>query len=177
MKVTYMKRLLFVLLLGFVFSGCTQIDSLKSKFSKNNDVIVTEPVDPLEQPSELINYDMFQYSGTLDNVIGTDSSGTVLLGYNDGKFNLEAEFENLPEPGENFFYEGWLVKNSPPSLITTGPLEKNEKGDVNIYSSDEDYTNFDIYVLTIEPTDDGEDGKPNPLPAKHILEGGFELFQ
>ena len=67
----------------------------------------------------------------------------------------------MPEPEPGFFYEGWVVRAEPFNFISTGVASLDE----NVFEADQDLTDHDLYVLTIEP-DDGD-----PAPAAHILEG------
>ena len=93
--------------------------------------------------------------------------GEVKANFEDGTYALLATFENLPDPEGTDFYEGWIVRNFPSSVISTGAatITKGEGIYKNIYSFDQDLTDHDFYVLTLEP-DDGD-----PAPATHILEG------
>ena len=75
-------------------------------------------------------------------------------------------FENLPNPVGTDFYEGWIVRKGLRfDVISSGRVEKVGGVYTNTYSSGQDLTDHDFYVLTIEP-DDGD-----PAPAGHILEG------
>lgn len=81
---------------------------------------------------------------------------------------LFGTFDNLPDPKGDDFYEGWIVRRGENfSVISTGKLVKNDTYGVyeNFYMSNEDLTDHDFYVLTLEPNDD------DPAPADHILEG------
>jgi hypothetical protein len=109
---------------------------------------------------------LFTHSGTLEDVSGGNSSGDVKAGFAEGKYELVATFEGLPEPQGTDFYEGWVVRRGDAmSVISTGRVDEEEIGYVNLFNSDTDLTDHDFYVLTIEP-DDGD-----PAPAEHILEG------
>lgn len=116
----------------------------------------------------------YMYSGSLADVtkgevrgINTNgqASGTSKANFTDGKYMLLATFENLPDPINGDFYEGWIVQKTPFKFISTGKVEKVNGVYTNIYSSGEDFTAYFRYVLTIEPNDS------DPAPADHIVEG------
>ncbi len=111
----------------------------------------------------------FELEADLSPVEGYKATGTAKARYNNGKYELVAEFSNLISPGNNYFYEGWIVrKGLITSVISTGKAEWKDGRFVNIYISDKDLTDHTEYVLTIEP-DDGD-----PAPADHVVEGSFE---
>jgi hypothetical protein len=62
-----------------------------------------------------------------------------------------------------------VVQKEPFKFISTGKIEQTQGMQVNTFSSSTDYSNYDLYVLTLEP-DDGD-----PAPADHILEGTLEF--
>lgn len=127
----------------------------------------------------------FEYSlrATLDDVTGGETLfgnvntegeavGSVEAGFNGSRYQLNGTFENLPEPEENAFYEGWLVMSEPMSVISTGALEQELPGVyTNVFTVEDDLTQHGRYVLTIEP-DDGD-----PAPAEHVLDGTFEPIE
>jgi len=94
-----------------------------------------------------------------------NASGLSKATYSKSGYALMAEFKNLPEPTGSDFYEGWIVRQSPFDFISTGKLEKTDGQYQNTYASEQDLTDHDFYVLTLEPDDN------NPAPADHILEG------
>jgi hypothetical protein len=118
----------------------------------------------------------FQYSGQLADVTGGatirgistggNGSGVAKASYKNGKYDLLVTFENISDPAGTDFYEGWVVRRGDDfSVISTGRVEKVDGVYTNAYSSGDDLTDHDFYVLTIEP-DDGD-----PAPADHIVEG------
>ncbi len=107
----------------------------------------------------------FDFSGELADVSGGIATGTVGAYYEEGGYMLFAEFKDLPHPEEGFFYEGWIVRNSPLSVLSTGKAVRSLGDYHNNFTSSENLLDHDFYVLTLEP-DDG-----NPEPADHILEG------
>lgn len=136
---------------------------------------VTEMSLPVPTDASLPNDDaraveppmMYDHQAVLTDVAGGTATGTVQAASARG-YRLSGEF-TLPEPEEGYFYEGWLVRRFPLSVISTGSLEQ-ESGSMytNVYTSAEDLSDYNQYVLTIEP-DDGD-----PAPAEHVLEGTFE---
>lgn len=113
-----------------------------------------------------------KYSGMLLDVEDGNASGGVDIVYDtNGKYKLKAFFENLENPDSGFYYEGWLVRNEPLSVISTGRTEIVEGELRNIFESEKDLTDHRIYILTLEP-DDGD-----PAPATHILQGEMMQYQ
>ncbi len=108
----------------------------------------------------------FHQAGILAPVDGSGASGNAKARLSDGKYTLVAHFENLVDPGEGYFYEGWIVRETNGlSVISTGKAEKHNGRYVNVYETSEDLSDHLFYVLTIEP-DDGD-----PAPADHVVEG------
>ena len=109
----------------------------------------------------------YDYFGDLVDVSGGEASGTARAYFNGQEYILVADFNNLPDPESGYFYEGWVVRKQPLSVISTGSAKsrKLESTYQNTFISNQDLTDHDFYVLTIEP-DDGD-----PAPAAHILEG------
>lgn len=108
------------------------------------------------------------YKAYLSDVAGGNSTGVVQAGYDNNRYILAAVFENLPELEEGYFYEGWIVRDDPESVISTGQVVEVQGKIVNTFTLEDDLTDHNKYVLTLEP-DDGD-----PAPADHILEGEFE---
>ena len=105
-------------------------------------------------------------SAALADVTGGESYGLAYAQTQAGTYSLIAKMGNLPEPGEGYFYEGWIVRRGAEmSVISTGKAELIEDQYINVYQSSSDLLDHDFYVLTLEP-DDGD-----PAPAEHILEG------
>lgn len=108
-------------------------------------------------------------SVALADVTSGGSFGIGHRQYKNGEFTMIVNMGNLPEPAEDYFYEGWLVhRGADMSILSTGRAVKTEKGFTNVYVTNTDLAESDFYVLTLEP-DDG-----NPAPAEHILEGTFK---
>lgn len=118
---------------------------------------------------------LYTYSGDLADVTGGNevrgvntegqAKGLAKSNWDGSQYLLIATFENLPEPANDDFYEGWIVQKEPFQFISTGKLEMVDGVYTNAYRSDQDLTSYDFYVLTIEPNDG------DPAPADHILEG------
>ena len=111
------------------------------------------------------------YTGVLEDVSDSGARGSATAGYNFQEvYTLKATFSNLSDPEGTDFYEGWIVRRGLNfNVLSTGKVERNSEGIYeNIFLSDEDLTDHNFYVLTIEP-DDGD-----PAPADHVVEG--ELF-
>jgi len=117
----------------------------------------------------------YQYIGNLVDVTkskkirgvvtGDKTTGVAKAMFKDGKYFMTATFKDLPDPVGDDFYEGWIVKKSPLSVLSTGKAIKKDDVYVNSFFSDKDLTDHDFYVLTLEPND------KNPAPADHIVEG------
>jgi hypothetical protein len=103
----------------------------------------------------------------LKNVTSGSGAGVVQATQSTTTYRLEAQFENLPELEDGFFYEGWIVRRNLAnrSVLSTGPATKTIGGFTNIFTAEEKLFDHDFYVLTLEP-DDGD-----PAPADHVLEG------
>ncbi len=95
-----------------------------------------------------------------------DAAGYAFASYSDGEYSLHGKFSGLTDPIGDDFYEGWVVRQSPFAFWSTGKLIKKEDGNYhNSITSSRDYSDYDFYVLTLEPNDG------DAAPADHILEG------
>ncbi len=80
--------------------------------------------------------------------------------------HVYAEFDNIPHPGADNFYEGWIVRqNGGFNFFSTWELMEKDGKWVNTRSMEWDLTDHIQYVLTLEPNDN------DPAPADHIIEG------
>lgn len=141
----------------------------------NQNEQVTEQPDAEPAPA---NDESYQLKGNLLDVTMAktvrgvqtkgQSNGEAKARFADGTYEMVATFENLPDPLEDDFYEGWLVRHQPFKFISTGKLTKTDDGYTNRFTADEDLTAFDFYVLTLEPNDG------DPAPADHIVEGAMK---
>lgn len=109
----------------------------------------------------------FSYTGKLEDVNGGKSSGVANANFNENSVVVSAEFSNLPKLEDDYFYEGWLVRQNPFAFISTGKVEINSELGyyMNYIEIDKNLDGYDFYVLTLEPDDN------NAAPADHILEG------
>ncbi len=98
----------------------------------------------------------------------SDAAGYATASFNDVTwYALHAKFLGLTAPMGDDFYEWWIVRKEPFTFISTWKVFQAELvwGHwENNFSSDIDYTDYDFYVLTLEPNDG------NPAPADHIVE-------
>lgn len=85
----------------------------------------------------------------------------------DGMTHVHASFMWLANPGNDNFYEGWIVRQSPLSVISTWALEFKDGKWVNMFVSDTNIDDHTFYVLTLEPNDN------DPAPADHVFEGNI----
>jgi hypothetical protein len=165
---------LFILLVVvFLYSGITLFQQKNQKDpeisnagvessiqSEVEDIVEGEVIDNEEEKP--------QFFAELYDVSDSNAKGQAYASYKDGSYQLNVVFQDLADPEGTDFYEGWVVRKSPLSVISTGVLTKNEDGIyINKFSDERDLSDHVQYVLTLEP-DDG-----NPAPAKHILEGEF----
>ncbi len=98
---------------------------------------------------------------------GNQATGRAVAGLSDEFYVLMASFEYLPQPQGTDFYEGWVVRRDPLSVVSTGKLTSTDGVYTNTYLSTTDFTDHDLYVLTVEPSDG------DPAPADHVVEGMF----
>ncbi|MFA6525708.1 MAG: anti-sigma factor [Patescibacteria group bacterium] len=108
---------------------------------------------------------LYQFTGLLADVSGGTGFGEAKANFENGEYSLLATFENLPDPEETSYYEGWIVVNAPQNFISTGKAIKANGLYQIIFSSDQDLTDHDYFILTLEPADG------DPAPAIHIMEG------
>jgi hypothetical protein len=106
-------------------------------------------------------------SGALADVTAGKSYGLANLKTDGSVFTVTASVGGLPETSGEYFYEGWIVKRgSSMDVLSTGKLTKSDEVNwINVYQTTKDISEFDFYVVTLEPLDD------DPAPAEHILEG------
>ncbi|MDH5533060.1 MAG: anti-sigma factor [Candidatus Pacebacteria bacterium] len=162
-----MKKLFFLSLIAIslIFTGCLKkpVEESASTTEKDSEVVV-----PLAKEDKDLFME-YQFKAVLEDVADSNSSGFVMAKYDEEGYQMIANFSDLPETKNGDFYEGWIVRKSPFSVISTGAIEKSSDGsDVNIFSDNKDLSDHLLYVLTLEP-DDGD-----PAPAEHILEGTFQ---
>ena len=176
------KKLFFLLLIitsSLLFSACTKPQETTENITEQTSVIETIQEDKEIKKETLINknYESYETNApTIDpNLVGVEgytSTGTAVAKYNetDG-YQLFATIKDLPDPEGTDFYEGWVVRESPLSVISTGKLNKVDGQYQNEYFNQEDLTDHLQYVLTIEP-DDGD-----LAPAGHVVEGPIHFIK
>lgn len=106
----------------------------------------------------------------LFDVSGGNSNGEATRKFSDGRFTHSVS-ASLPDPEDNAFYEGWLVKADSSGFFSTGKMNKSgDKYELN-YTDTEDHPDYPTVVITLEKIEDTE-------PETHILEGTFseQLF-
>jgi len=157
-----------LLLVGGAYMLSTKDSVVETDSTLVNEVVevaekVMENRDEAEENVAVITD--YQYSGSLEDVSGGNATGVANANYDQSGYTLHATFINLPELDEGYFYEGWVVRKSPNDVISTGTANMENGVYLNRFSSNENLTDHNFYVLTLEP-DDG-----NPAPAEHVLEG------
>ncbi|MBT4723269.1 hypothetical protein HN958_01215 [Candidatus Falkowbacteria bacterium] len=154
-----MKNVYFVICVAFILivtTGCVNVAT--------DQVVEENQVEPLIQ-GEVIEEVQYDYSADLEDVTGGLLTGKAYAQLTDNQYTLFAYFNDLPEITDEFFYEGWIVRKSPLSVLSTGKAFIENGRYENNYVAEGDLTDHDFYVLTVEP-DDGD-----PAPADHVLEG------
>lgn len=105
-------------------------------------------------------------SAGLADVTGGSSYGLAHATLENNVFTLVADMGGLPVLGEGYYYEGWLVKRGEDlHVLSTGRAEIFGDGYANVFQSPTDYSDYDFFVLTLEPDNN------DPSPDEHILEG------
>jgi hypothetical protein len=105
----------------------------------------------------------------LSAVGGFDASGTADRIFENGVFTHTVEAD-LSDPADGKFYEGWLVKSSPSlQFFSTGAMMKEDGKWVLKYTANEDKSEYNEVVITLETSANGLDGNPET----HVLEGKF----
>ena len=107
----------------------------------------------------------YKYMGLLADVIGSTTAGLAKANFEDNQYSFYSTLANLMEPINGDYYEGWLVKKEPFGFVSTGKIEKIGGEYINLYKSNMDLRDYNLYVVTMEENDG------NSAPAKHILEG------
>ena len=102
----------------------------------------------------------------LKDVTGGVGGGIATRFYTGGKFEHTILAE-LPEPGVREWYEGWLIRNEPFSVIYTGKLRVTKGGFLLEFTETTDLRDHAKVVVTLETKDDQK-------PETHVLEGEFK---
>jgi hypothetical protein len=74
----------------------------------------------------------------------------------------------MPKLREGFYYEGWLVRKEPFSMISTGKIVIVDEEMTSLYVTAKDLRDYTYFIVTLEHNDE------NPKPEIQILEGEFK---
>jgi hypothetical protein len=159
MKKTFL--IFTILIISILITGCSHNKTVEQEIDLSVTETTTEPliVEPIPTPAD------YEYTTDLIDVNNGNATGTVYAKQKDNNYMLYATFENLPKLNDDFFYEGWIVRKSPLSVLSTGKTFIEDGQHQNNFLAEGDLTDHDFYVLTLEPNDG------DPAPADHILEG------
>lgn len=106
------------------------------------------------------------WSAALADVTGGDGYGIAHATLQAGSYTFIAQMGNLPDPSSEYYYEGWLVRRKGSlAVLSLGRVQHVEKGSALVYLTKTDISDYDFFVVTLEPNDG------NPSPGEHILEG------
>ena len=131
-------------------------------------VAVASPTSPSNITSFLEADKKGWSSAALADVTGGESYGLAHATFENGLYKLRVEMGSLTEPSETFSYQGWLVKRGEAMIIVNiGTAVKTETGYSMVFTSSQDLSEFDFFVLTLEQTGGLS------TPEEHILEGSF----
>lgn len=173
---------LVVIVIGVVYFATKGVETAEAPANENvmdeeTKAMMSESAPPRDASKEEVDDDvramiptlLFDMQGELEDVSGGDATGVVKATFKDGVYYMHAEMDRLPDPetfGEGYFYEGWIVRTENLHVLSTGVVDVDITGHgENTYTSKQNWSDHDFFVLTIEP-DDGD-----PAPADHILEG------
>lgn len=169
-----MRHISFFLLSVFLLGSCWA-DTWSKEITIQDSVKVVlnqDTSDAMKKDKPVIeNYNILDITDWKEvrGIRTSDTKWYGKAGFTSNVYSLAVVFENLPEPQNWDFYEGWVVQKEPFNFISTWRIEYKNGMQVNIFTSNKDYTNHDLYILTLEP-DDGD-----PAPADHILEWVLEF--
>ena len=159
-----MKKYLFiVLIVGTIAAG------LYLYQGDGESVITDEKSESMTDEKSDVMADKTDIESAALNAVGDYSgSGTATRQYDGSRF-IHTVTANIGAPAEGKFYEGWLVRKIPFSIVSTGKLNKNGNAYILTFSSADDLNNHPGVVITEETESMGLDGKPEA----HVLEGSF----
>lgn len=177
-----MKNIVIVIILlvigGFIAVWVTNLQENHANETEELVDVETDTSVPAETNSDVTDEIVevvaeTEYSATLEDVTdeGTAIGEAKATVYSDESYELSVTFSDLSDPEDTDFYEGWLVRSDPSDVISTGRVEKVDDSYVNNYKSEDNLSDYDQYVLTLEP-DDGDEA-----PADHVLEGIFSIVE
>lgn len=147
-------------------------DELQAMADVGNLVTVEGEISMNETVLESAKKDDYRVSGALADVTAGGSFGVVKSKSEEGTFTLYALLGALPVLQEDQHYEAWLVKrDASMSVVSLGnltvPVGEEERWSF-LYTSKDDLSQYDFFVLTSEWND------TSPTPGLHILEGVME---
>ena len=173
------------LCMSIVFvTGCADAPATTTDMQEDvmaDEAMMKDDAQPTETSMMLHEGEAYDYRAELEDVtngaIGALTfdeamTGTAYARYDSTTYELFASFDQLVDPGEGYFYAGWLVAKAPyeHEVLSTGPLTVVDGMYVNEYTSDRDLTGHKLYVLTLEPDDN------DPAPADHVFDGTFQVW-
>ena len=144
--------------------------------TKNNNVLNKE-INKEETVDVALDYQLYV---KLKNVVGDNelegdvfssgAGGNVKASYLESGYLMVASFNDLPDPAAGYFYESWLIREGDDQdTINAGRAEKVNGSYVGAYTSENDITDHDLFILTLEKNDEAKE------PSKdRIFEGRLE---
>jgi len=155
------------------FEYYCSVGSHRSQWMVGTLIVKERMADHMMKNDKMMDEKMMKDSVALKNVVGTkairwisfngNETGMGSLSEKDWATHVYASFSNIANPWTENFYEGWIVRKSPLSVVSTGELELKDGKWVNHFTSTE-IDDHRFYVLTLEPND------WDPAPADHIFE-------
>ena len=137
-----------------------------------NLIVVSGNISLDENKLEAAKEDEYRKSGALADVTGGGSYGIIKTKAQDGTFTLYAVVGALPVLQSDQHYEAWLVKRDAiMKVVSLGNISVPEGKEDHwsfLYTSHEDLSPYDFFVLTSEWNDE------DITPGLHILEGTIE---
>jgi len=147
-------------------------DELQAMADVGNLVTVQGDISLDASALETAKEDDYRVSGALADVTGGGSFGVIKTKAENGTYTLYATVGALPVLQENQHYEAWLVqRGATMKVVSLGGLSAPTEGSERwsfLYTSKEDLSTYDFFVLTSEWND------TDPTPELHILEGTLE---
>lgn len=179
-KKSLLITIFITIIVALTATGFYRYNNLVKEIDSEPRPVDTETKTVEAEEKEVIQevVEIYQYSGDLEDVLSKTAlikqrgllrsgvmSGIAKYRYENEIYDLYVEFENLPTPLNDDFYEGWVVRDTPFAFVSTGKLEEIDGIMTNTFISTNDYSEYNLYVLTIEPNDG------NDAPAGHVIEG------
>jgi hypothetical protein len=98
---------------------------------------------------------------------GGSATGVAYAKY-DPEYDLQITIQGLPVPENDEYYEAFIVRNDPFSVLSVGTPTRSGNNYVLSFTDPIDYTDHDFIVVTIEISD----GDPEPS-SDHVLTATF----